>query len=580
MINVRGPRPEEWSSELSLAWLKRVSEFGVLGIYTHAEVTTVIGRPPDQSACPINVFTLVVLERRADETGTGKPSFLQGPKPIELNSLRKWKFGVARYTVKLEDVFSALNLFTSAPANWSLSGQALRLGTMISVAPQFVPPDGTEPSSLNRLLKNNFWNGSYVLEFFDSAKHHLTPFQKEPARLQELSSRVTEWVPIELAGLADRLGNILIQLPVTALMNNFAKSLTDWEFKVEVEWHPEVKPRSLRAINSMEFDGALCSYGSAPLESQSTILRSHDSSGANRHLIWDDEHQVILAATSPLYYIRAFSISSSTISGDPAQRIFYSISDKKELVPHQVVLRQPPRVDPQAQPDHYSYRGWTHKRIHKNEEARLEKERHFVQYRPDVKGIDWTRQKALNDLRHLINAHAEHGAWLWDPYLSATDLLDTLFHCSMFGAPLRALTQGLVPREARKVGPSDPQLRAYLKWKAERRSAAAASPNAVVKAFVKEQRATLERSAGDCNGLRLEYRIRRGSAGFKFHDRFLIFPHAREEPLVWSLGTSVNSAGKAHHILQRVDNGRLIMDAFDALWNKLNGPHHLIWKHE
>jgi hypothetical protein len=78
--------------------------------------------------------------------------------------------------------------------------------------------------------------------------------------------------------------------------------------------------------------------------------------------------------------------------------------------------------------------------------------------------------------------------------------------------------------------------------------------------------------------LSLEYRIRIGQAGFKFHDRFLIFPRIEEPPLAWSLGTSVNGVGKAHHILQRVDNGRLIMDAFAELWDQLTGSRHLIWK--
>lgn len=69
-----------------------------------------------------------------------------------------------------------------------------------------------------------------------------------------------------------------------------------------------------------------------------------------------------------------------------------------------------------------------------------------------------------------------------------------------------------------------------------------------------------------------------GAAGFAFHDRFLIFPHAEPEPLAWSLGISVNAMGKEHHIMQKVPNGRLIADAFQDLWDDLNQSEQLIRK--
>jgi len=58
----------------------------------------------------------------------------------------------------------------------------------------------------------------------------------------------------------------------------------------------------------------------------------------------------------------------------------------------------------------------------------------------------------------------------------------------------------------------------------------------------------------------------------------LIFPYVENVALAWSLGTSVNGLGKQHHILQRVDDGRIIADAFEKLWTQLDPPEHLIWK--
>ncbi len=96
--------------------------------------------------------------------------------------------------------------------------------------------------------------------------------------------------------------------------------------------------------------------------------------------------------------------------------------------------------------------------------------------------------------------------------------------------------------------------------------------------FPDRQRAVLERDAGNRQGLRLEYRTRRGPKGWRFHDRFLIFPNVPDGPRAWSLGTSVNGLGQAHHILQRVSNAAMVAGAFEDLWAALDEPQHVIWK--
>jgi hypothetical protein len=96
--------------------------------------------------------------------------------------------------------------------------------------------------------------------------------------------------------------------------------------------------------------------------------------------------------------------------------------------------------------------------------------------------------------------------------------------------------------------------------------------------FIERQRADIKNAQCNLRGLRLEYRIKSGQAGWGFHDRFLIFPKADFHALAWSLGTSVNSLGTQHHILQRVDDGQPVADAFVDLWEQLDQPEHLIWK--
>jgi hypothetical protein len=96
--------------------------------------------------------------------------------------------------------------------------------------------------------------------------------------------------------------------------------------------------------------------------------------------------------------------------------------------------------------------------------------------------------------------------------------------------------------------------------------------------FADHQRAILLGANSNLRGLRLEYRMKTGPAGWAFHDRFLIFPETDNGALAWSLGASVNSVGKQHHILQQVDDGQLVADAFSELWNQLGQAEHLVWK--
>lgn len=151
----------------------------------------------------------------------------------------------------------------------------------------------------------------------------------------------------------------------------------------------------------------------------------------------------------------------------------------------------------------------------------------------------------------MIEEHGAEGIRLWDPYLDAKDLIQTLFFSKVAGVSLRAVSS----RKVTELTENDSD---WHTW-------------------VDDQQKALEGS-GNLLGINLEFRCKYGDFGWNFHDRFLIFPRERE-PLAWSLGTSVNSLGKEHHILQKVANAQNILDAFDDLWAALNSADCLVWKH-
>jgi hypothetical protein len=310
------------------------------------------------------------------------------------------------------------------------------------------------------------------------------------------------------------------------------------------------------------------------------LLPMHAGRGLHRALVWDDQNRVLLAASGDLAFISAVSFQMHAISpgSTPTQRVFTMRDENGVEREISVPLAAAPTTESMiGEPTLNPAGDWTDRRIYQEELARLAREKRFVQYKPLPGKQAAEHQKALTDLHVLLNEHGREGAWLWDPYLAADDILNTLFYCRYPNSDLRALTAGSSAPEERSGPRKVPSCTERLRRRMSDRLGATPDPQPGV-TFADKQRATLDGTKSNFLGLRLEFRVKSGQAGWAFHDRFLIFPATGRGALAWSLGTSVNSLGKQHHILQRVDDGQLVMQAFRELWDQLDQPEHLIWK--
>jgi hypothetical protein len=559
-----------WNSEIARKEMTRLTQPGVLGFYTHFEATVLFAFPPSQRE-PINVFSLLVAEERLP-AASEEPHYLN-PERIVLRSLRDWTFGIQRYVRPIAELVPSFDVLCESKT-WCASGHPLQTAELVSIPTQFVGSDDFGVVPLNRILKNNFWNGSHVFEWADAKKAALQPIFDDPPRLQELSEAVRAFVPLGLASLSDRLGNIIVQLPITVLIAKFAELRASADFTLSTAWHPRATSRPLRASCAMEYDKAIPAFNSVSVEGPETLLPMHDGQGLHRGILWDDENRILLAATGDMSFISQVVINMQVL--DPEPRVFTFPDGKGGEKTVRLGLTPKPVKISAGELKSDPAGNWTQRRLYREETDRLLAERRFVQYKP-VSG-EQLHDKALDDVRHLINRHGEEGVWLWDPFLSADDVIDTLFYCRFSGSELRALTAGNTPPTegppTRKRPPCFGGLRARLR---ERFARSKPSLSASAR-FAAEQRATLTSLKSNLRGVRLEFRMRAGSAGWGFHDRFLIFPAADSAALAWSLGTSVNSLGRQHHILQRVDDGQRIKDAFADLWDALDQPEQLIWK--
>lgn len=558
-----------WNAEIARQEMARLLTPGVLGFYTHVEVTEIFATPPGRTT-PINVFTILVAEERAGDA-TAAPHYVT-PKPLRVPLLKGWTFGIERTVRPIGDLVLLFDAYC-ATKQWSPSNTPLEVGSLVPLPPQFAPPDSTGTVPVNQVLKNNFWNGSHIFEWVDPAKTPFKPLFDQPQALQNLSAALQAHVPVQIATLSDRLGNIIVQLPITVLMAKFGQLRESGDFTVSLAWHQQATPRPLRASCEKQYDHAIAGFMSAATATSQTSLPMPDGPGLHRATLWDDDNRLLIAASGELGFIAVIPIVMRMLAPEP--RVF-NVRGRDGVAKVERVYLVNIVKSQVGQPADSATGDWTARRIYREDLARATAEKRFLQYRPRPGEEDAEHDKALADIRALIGMHGDGGVWLWDPWLNADDILTTLFYASVHGAELRALTAG---RELRSSVPKPTAPASLTECLLARLSGIFGRQEPPREpGFAERQLAILEGCGSNFLGLRLEYRMRRGTAGWGFHDRFLIFPATDRGALAWSLGTSVNSLGRQHHILQQVVDGQLIADAFRELWDELDTPECLIWK--
>ena len=395
---------------------------------------------------------------------------------------------------------------------------------------------------LNRVLKNNFLNGSYVLEFFDTQKSFFAQLSKSHKTL--LAEKLAEYLPIDLFTIADRVGNILFQFPSLNV-----------RYRYQV-WDEETAFHHLLTLDPRIPDVSHILVTSEVMQDENIVGRSDflcdgwqvektlpagDASRLCRTTIVDLQTNLVLSSqsTSLMREMTHFLHLSDPFS-EP--RTIWD-PDKKRCTKIQITSQETIHVGP----NHVLLRDTPIKNRQYFEKIKtLEKRLEFCQYNLG------DRSRALADLRTLMNQGHDGMVYLWDPYLSVDDLLETWYYTTVFGIPLRAITS----------------------------QKAAQTPNhekEEVSAWIQAQRQRIQ-SRSNNHGISLELRCQWGDHGHSFHDRFLMIVRKHKTPEVWSLGTSVNSIGTSHHILQKVSHPQMVVDAFETLWGLLSAEECLVWK--
>jgi hypothetical protein len=344
--------------------------------------------------------------------------------------------------------------------------------------------------------------------------------------------------------MRDRIGNVIIQFPIN-ILDVQSKALPDWNgVTLEFAWDkrlpnlPDCFIEVYSTFDNNYMGASIVNYNK--LDRQQVIIGNFDQ--LNHIKIWRKEPNFILLISDE-YYNRGLHLNMGIVNHEP--RLF-EINGKKIEVQITSYDRNKGRWGKQE------YNTYIINRLYDAEKEKLEKSLEFKQY---GKGKN-QREEAINDLRKLIRTHDKNGVYLWDPYLRPEDIIVTLYFSETAGVPLKA------------IGAINNNVKNFYKEK-----------GIPIVDIINKCRAIFENPNHNNFGLNLEFRCQYENCGWSFHDRFLMFPGDEDSRAkVYSLGTSINSLGKSHHIIQLVSHPQRVIDAFNELWNQLDKSECIVWK--
>ena len=520
---------------MSLDNFNELIKTGNIAFYESCEITEIFLIKKKEKII-YNFFTIAVFEEKKNYTLN--KNFICD-KPVTVDD--DYSIGICQYNIDIKEARDKYEELLNRNL-WGIDGTYSTFPMLKSISKQYIP--STDGKRLNSILKNNFYQGSYILEFFDEEKTYVDFLLKIDSlkKFNKICEKITEFIPIDLSVVRDRVGNFIFQFPITILDVN-SRALSTWDgINVTFSWHNQLNslPDCLIQLES-KLDNNYMGFKIEEYNKQKEqIINIGNLDQKTEFKVVRKEPSLILSYYSG-NYIRDFNFNIGV--GSQNKRLF-----EIEGITYEVDVSSYQRNSTSKEEIYYNR--YISNNLYDIEKKQLEKSLSFKQY----KGID--NNIALNDIRKLIEKYDKSGVYLWDPYLRAKDIFNTLYHAKTINTELKAIAS-TNSNTAKVFGQNGMQ----------------------ANQVINDQKILFENPNHNNYGLNFEFRIQHGTYGWKFHDRFLIFPgDDHNRPRVYALGTSVNSFGNEHNILQEVSHPQPVVDAFNELWNQLNNQDCLVWK--
>lgn len=488
-----------------------------------------------------NYFCLFVFDEM-DQVDNAPTELLKTPIKLDKNFIA----GIQQKRISLPD---AKNAFDEIPKGTMHYDDNCLVSEHLTLLPKtYVPSLSLNKTvMLNNVLKPNYWGDNYIIEFFDETKEMLSSHKDAGNIFNLINEKVKSLstVKIDLTKVYDRIGNILFQFPITILKSEVTSREDSVNICIKTEYHPLVtNAKNLHIKMISKLDNVITGFNSYNSNALSTnqVLKVGDDN--NLQTLISDDTSKLLLHNSEVNFLKGFHFGGKIgIQYSEPRTIILRNGSKKEIELFTADC----------------FGSNIHDNDNKNYVERISarnRNNEILQQSGDYKVFKENQaDKAFSFLRDKIIRHSGDikEICLWDPYLTAYDIMETLYFEDT-GLPLKCITSY---QKSKNLSDDDNQ-KSFEQFRKEQKDL-----------FLKNS-----------NNLRvnLKFLAQQDMYGWKFHDRFLIFvPKDRTNlPEAYSLGTSINTIGKNHHIIQKVPNSREILNNFEELWKLLDNDECLV----
>ena len=421
--------------------------------------------------------------------------------------------------------------------------------------------DSDDTPFVNYMLKSNYWGDNYIIEFFDKEKKIFDNEDSEKI-ISKLKIEIQKYCPLNFEKTYDRIGNIIFQFPITEIKYGICSDNTLSQIHFKLERHPKTINNNIQINVKACLDDTITGFN---------MIETGMSSFEHCFVLGDDNNvhtEVINLQNNTIlqnnffHFIRSFNFNGLIgMQYSEPRTIIY----RDNITSVNIELLSNMNT-------HYSSRDIYYDEIirkrRQNNEV-IQKSNDYLVYNEDDDKLTniknafsfiHSKLERISDIKEIC---------LWDPYLTAADIIETLYW-EKTGIPFRCITE--VSNIKKKIEKTKFQKIIDTLCPNKKKN-----KRDIFLEVKNEQKEYFLSHSNNLN-VKLKFLGQHDGYGFKFHDRFMIFiPYDPTDiPTVYSLGISVNQLGASHHLIQKVPDPRLILHNFELLWNELDNIECLI----
>ena len=469
---------------------------------------------------------------------------------------------ICKQVISVKDMLKIWNNAEESQ-HWNYKTDDALLDKIFCSPPKFIPE--TDPTGnidlentlvpLEEMLYGSNYNGNYYICELFSQKEYFNEILDENTIKKIQKEIFKAGLQFDIEKLHDRIGNIICKLPIETFSHK-TKALTP-ERGIKGSFTQKIKSKRHYCLHIFcEDDHVLVwnqvKFFSLTNNSEKFEYEIMPNNYKNTIMVLDCISNVIyyMAVRDYTYESNYFGIIRMPQFGFQCMEKRKLLVNKKEIsvelyniggVGETYINRDISEIEKRRKNycDKYSY-----------------KHNYFVAFQSGE------QTKAYETIIDIINATDLlwdlEEIWLVDPYLSPNDILHTIAYSEKYEIKLKCLTN------IRTINSNPCTREIDVKNRFEETK--------------QKYKIQLENAIPEDSDLSLEYRTVYKNYGSSFHDRYLILKYGVNRCRAWSLGISVNSLGKSHHIIQIVNTPSEVFRIIQGIWDEVDNDECLIYK--